>query len=359
MWLFSTYKDLGILFLPVWIVWVILFLLPGSVLHAPISLWIWVIIIMGIDVSHVWSTLFRTYLDKQEFQNHKKVLILAPFFACIFLFPLAQESSQYFWRVLAYLAVFHFMKQQYGFFAIYSYKAKHQKKHRWFNDKWVLYISMLYPVLYWHLNDRNFEWFIENDFVSMAWVMNATVHYTLEILYWSIMAGWLIEEVIYVKKGFNTLSYGRILWLFTTLVNWYLGIIWFNSDLAFTLTNVVAHGIPYFALVIFYKVKKQQFQHVIKSRTTLSIAFSIIALSLVFAWFEEYLWDLFLNHEKEAFFSRIMTYPDFNIYNTPIETIALVLLSLPQVTHYILDGFIWKMNASNPHLKQIINANHE
>jgi hypothetical protein len=359
MWLFGKYKDLGILFLPVWMIWVILFLLPGSVLHAPISLWIWVVIIMGIDVSHVWSTIFRTYLDKEEFQNHKKILILAPLLALVLLFPFAQESTQYFWRVLAYLAVFHFMKQQYGFFAIYSYKAKHPKKHSWFKDQWVLYLSMLYPVLYWHLNDRSFEWFIENDFISIPWVMSSSVHYSLEVLYWGVITGWFAEELLYVKKGYNKLSYGRILWLGTTILNWYLGIVWFNSDLAFTLTNVVAHGIPYFALVLFYKVKKQQIQNVIKSKTTLSIAVTIIGLSLVLAGLEEYLWDLFLNHEKEAFFSQIMAYPDFDLYGSHLETIALVLLSLPQVTHYILDGFIWKMNASNPYLKQIINANHE
>ncbi len=359
MWLFGKYKDLGILFLPVWMIWVILFLLPESVLHAPISLWIWVVVIMGIDVSHVWSTIFRTYLDKEEFQNHKKTLILAPLLAFVLLFPIAQESTQYFWRVLAYLAVFHFMKQQYGFFAIYSYKAKHQKKHTWFKDQWVLYLSMLYPVLYWHLNDRSFEWFIENDFISIPWVMSSTVHYTLEVLYWGVITGWFVEELRYVKKGYNKLSYGRILWLGTTILNWYLGIVWFNSDLAFTLTNVVAHGIPYFALVVFYKVKKQQIQNVIKSKTALSIAVTIIGLSLVLAGLEEYVWDLFLNHEKEAFFSKIMAYPDFDLYGSHLETIALVLLSLPQVTHYILDGFIWKMNASNPYLKQIINANHE
>lgn len=358
MWLFGKYKDLGILFLPVWIIWVILFSLPDYILHTTIPLWIWVVVILGIDVSHVWSTIFRTYLDKEEFQNHKKVLILAPLFAFLFLFPLAQESAQYFWRVLAYFAVFHFMKQQYGFFAIYSYKAKHLKKHQWFKDKWVLYISMIYPVIFWHLNERNFEWFIENDFISTSWRLPQQLHIIVETLYWSMIAGWLIEELYYIKKGLNNLSYGRILWLFTTLFNWYLGIVWFNSDLAFTLTNVVAHGIPYFALVIFYKIKKEQLQRVISSKNIIIIVVSIIGLSLLLAGVEEYLWDIFLNHEKEILFSQILDYPNFNFSGTKLETIILVVLSLPQVTHYILDGFIWKMNASNPHLKQIISTKH-
>ena len=29
----------------------------------------------------------------------------------------------------------------------------------------------------------------------------------------------------------------------------------------------------------------------------------------------------------------------------------VALLSAPQIVHYILDGFIWKMNANNPDLR--------
>ena len=30
----------------------------------------WAVFIVGIDVSHVWSTLFRAYLDREEFGSH-------------------------------------------------------------------------------------------------------------------------------------------------------------------------------------------------------------------------------------------------------------------------------------------------
>lgn len=352
MWLFGKHKDLFLLFIPVWIIWIVLFFLPTNFLQNDVPLWIWVVFILGIDVTHVWSTIFRTYLDKEEFNNHKTVLILAPIVAFILLFGIARESVGYFWRVLAYLAVFHFMKQQYGFFAMYTAKAKITKYHRIFKDKWVLYFSMLYPVLFWHLSGRNFVWFVDGDFFNTS--INFPWRIITESIYWITMLGWLIEEVLLIQKKVNIVSYGRILWLMTTLFNWYLGIVFFNSDIAFTLTNVVAHGVPYIALIIFYQLKKNSLHKTLSRRNVFSTIFSILIISCLLAFGEEYLWDMLINREKTAFFSNIIAFPIHEIIPSQFTPLLLVLLSLPQVTHYILDGFIWKMNDANPHLKTIL-----
>ena len=94
MWLFGKHKDLSLLFIPVWIIWIVLFFLPNNFLQNDVPLWIWVVFILGIDVTHVWSTIFRTYLDKEEFNNHKTVLILAPIIAFILLFGIAREAPR-------------------------------------------------------------------------------------------------------------------------------------------------------------------------------------------------------------------------------------------------------------------------
>ena len=332
----------------------VLFFLPNNLLQNDVPLWIWAVFILGIDVTHVWSTLFRTYLDKEEFKNHKTVLILAPLLAFILLLGIARESVAYFWRVLAYLAVFHFIKQQYGFFALYTAKAKLKKTHRIFKDKWVLYFSMLYPVLFWHLSDRNFVWFVDGDFLRMfspfPWRIIS------ESIYWVTMTGWLIEEVFLIQKKINPLSFGRILWLLTTLFNWYLGIVFFNSDVAFTLTNVVAHGIPYLALVIFYQIKKNRFKGILTPNRMRWIIASIITFSFGLAFTEEYFWDMLINREKSILFTSLFNYPMESAVHSSWKILALVLLSLPQVTHYILDGFIWKMDDANPHLKHLLIA---
>ena len=40
-----------------------------------------------------------------------------------------------------------------------------------------------------------------------------------------------------------------------------------------------------------------------------------------------------------------------------LEALMIALLSVPQVTHYIIDGYIWKSNAKNPLIKSLILNN--
>ena len=352
MWLFGRNLDLLALFIPVWVIWALLFCLPVETLDTEIPLWAWVVGVLMIDVAHVWSTTFRTYFDKEEFSNHKQLLGLTPIICFVILFTLASESVEWFWRLLAYLALFHFIKQQYGFFALYSVKSGAIKVKRYISDKLTIYLSMLYPVLFWHLNVRKFSWFVEGDFFQFH-VDSALVWSVLNYVYWLIISGWLVDEIRLIKQQKIHFSTGRILWLFTTAFNWYLGIIYFNSDLAFTLTNVVAHGIPYIALVIYYQATKETRTSSNKRPSILIIGCVIIIGSLLFAFGEEYLWDLFLNQDKQELFGSWISYPE--ISNPRLQAIALALLSLPQVVHYVLDGFIWKMNDTNPHLRNMMN----
>jgi hypothetical protein len=67
----------------------------------------WVILILLIDVAHVYSTLYRTYFDPREFKKQRSLLIAIPFIGFIIGVLAYSISSQLFWRLLAYTAVFH------------------------------------------------------------------------------------------------------------------------------------------------------------------------------------------------------------------------------------------------------------
>ena len=357
-WLFHRTLDLGILFLPVWLTWLVCFALPSDVLQAEVPLWVWVVFILGIDVSHVWSTLFRTYLDPEERSRHRKLLLLTPILCFLVLFGVAGISVSWFWRILAYVAVFHFIKQQYGFFALYRYRSGIRLTKRFFRDKWVIYFSMLYPVLYWHLSgDRQFTWMTDGDFFSLPFDFSMDqVLLWGNGIYWLIMAGWILEDVSLTRKQGTQPSIGKHLWFLTTALNWYLGIVWFNSDLAFTLTNVVAHGLPYIALIMFYRSKKEALSTTASpsaiSKQVLK-HFWLIPAILLLALGEEYLWDMTLFREKGAFFEAFFHYP-VQVLEHPVgQAIAYALLALPQVSHYVIDGFIWRFGASNPELSKI------
>jgi hypothetical protein len=365
-WLFSKNIDLFLLLLPVWLCWLACFALPESILQKDLPLWFWAVFILGIDVSHVWSTIFRTYLDKDEFSRHKSLLLYAPVISFIAFFALASISQMWFWRVLAYLALYHFIKQQYGFLALYHLKSGKNLHAKIFKDKWIIYFGMLYPVAYWHISgNRVFNWFIQHDFINIgeqitiyAQQLKPIVEQALPIfnvVYWLILVAWLVEEWLRTKSMNLPLQKGKILWIITTATNWYLGIVFFNSDIVFSLTNVVAHGIPYMVLVLYYVDRKKQIRQSTDTKTLTEKGLSIglmLLLILFLAFGEEYLWDMLLYREKQPLFESLISYPIAAATNPFIQAIVLALLSIPQVSHYIIDGYIWK-GKKNPYVKKV------
>ncbi len=359
IWLFSPKMDLLVLNLPVWLCWAICLALPVSILEQDLPMWFWVVFILGIDVSHVWSTIFRTYLDKEEFQNHRQVLIRTPILVFLILFPIAAWSTLWFWRVMAYVALHHFIKQQYGFLALYRAKFGY-KPRKILADRWVIYFSMLYPVAYWHLtSQRQFNWFVNGDFFNLnAFTsFSPTFFAWTNAIYWLVLLAWLVEEILYHRQAGLGLAWGKILWLLTTATNWYLGIVYFNSDVAFSLTNVVAHGLPYMALTFYYVQRKKVVLNedfTLSGGQMLAQVMFMLGIVLLLALGEEYLWDLWLNQERQAFFGTFLSYPMAALDNRWLRAGAFALLSIPQVSHYIIDGHIWRGSKKNPHLKRVL-----
>lgn len=351
-WIFNKKTDILGLLLPVWMVLTVIFFLPESFIQSDFPLWMWVVLVLGIDVSHVWSTIFRTYLDKEEREKHKLLLGATPILAFAFLFVVAFLSPFWFWRILAYLALFHFIKQQYGFMMLYKVKGKDFAPRKWLTDKQVIYFSMLYPVIFWHFSpDRAFSWFISGDFFPFhSWMPLSETFWTVaNLCYLAIILSWLGLEIRRSQK-----STGKILWVLTTTANWFLGIVYFNSDIVFTITNVVAHGIPYVILIIQYEHRKSIIRT--RHRSLFLISFYVIIGILLLGTVEEYFWDIFLYGEHRSFYESFTPYFSVFAEHPTTVALALALLSLPQVTHYILDGFIWKSNDKNPYVKSIFSA---
>ncbi|MEM9324353.1 MAG: hypothetical protein AAGA85_01800 [Bacteroidota bacterium] len=348
-WIFNKRTDLTWLFLPVWMCWLVLLLLPADIRTMDSPLWVWIVFVLGIDVSHVWSTLFRTYLDREEFTKHRRLLIFAPVAGFLLALIIASISLTLFWRILAYVAVFHFVKQQYGFMRIYKAKARDFGRQR-IGDNFVIYLSMIYPILFWHLNsDRAFSWFMDGDFVSFNLGPLLPVFNTVgTAIYVCLIGAWLVQELLRQRGNFPV---GKLLWVLTTAVNWSLGIVFFNSDLVFTITNVVAHGMPYMALVIFYQRRKGKLTHA--RNRGVAYALTIIGVVLLLAFGEEYFWDQFVNRTHPQVFGAVFPYLA-EAPTLPWQVLATAFLSVPQIAHYIIDGFIWKNNEKNPYLKPVL-----
>lgn len=306
----------------------------------------WAILVMGVDVSHVYSTIYRTYLDHDTMQRHGIFLMLLPFAVLIICIVLYSFGALVFWRVMAYVAVFHFVRQQYGFLRVY---ARHEQQTAWQRriDAFAIYTTTLYPIVDWHLaGQKNFNWFMKGDFVFFYQVGLRKVAFTA---YVAVMAVYVAKELHLLwksKSGFNLPRNGILL---GTLLSWYVGIVHFNSDLAFTAINVMSHGIPYIALVWIYGNKK----HCQRSAENAPLAMlfkpryvTLFVVSLlILAFMEEGLWDAWVwhNDEHHALFAPFHAVLGGAGPDSGWLKLLVPLLSVPQITHYVIDGFIWKM----------------
>jgi len=349
-WIHSASFDLIWFHLPTIVVLLIIWLLPTSIIESTeMSPWFWLLFIAGIDVSHVYSTLFRTYFHSEQFVRNKQLFILIPlicFVIAVFLYSL---SSIIFWRVLAYLAVFHFIRQQYGFLRIYSRKESLGKLNS-IVDKMTIYSATLYPIVYWHLcGDRVFKWFVENDFVLFS-NQHENILGFIQLIYLAIISTWLATTCFKLFK-YRIFNIPKFIWITSTILSWYFGIVYFNSDLVFTMLNVVAHGIPYMALVWHYSGKEKpsvKFDILIW-REGLNKSKSLVIFILILLFFgiiEEALWDSLVWQDHSIFFGFL--YSNINLVNSrEFQSLIIPVLALPQMVHYVLDGFIWRVNKPN------------
>lgn len=310
-----------------------------------VPLWVWICFVLLIDVAHVYATLFRTYLNGAAFHNNKNILLAIPAVAWIGGSLLYSLDAIYFWRALAYLAVFHFIRQQFGFVILYSRKDPAEfKKFRWL-DCAVIYMATIYPILFWHTNmPRNFSWFVAGDFIETLPQVATQVGL---FAYIAVALAHVIKEIALATKT-RFFNLPKNILMTGTALSWWVGIVTFNSDMAFTITNVVSHGIPYMALIWLYHHQKSTIAEQTGSVRKRKIAQALISNVVIFfaflailAYLEEGLWDGLVWREHLSLFAPFSFLP--SIGDTAILALLVPLLSLPQSTHYLLDGFIWRV----------------
>lgn len=338
VWLFSKRIDLAVFL--------------GSAIASMIALWIgaqmgvldddtpdwaWIPAILLIDVAHVYSTGFRVYLDTDELRRRPWLYALVPALGYVLGIALYSEGAMVFWRALAYVAVFHFVRQQYGWVALYRAKAGERDRPGWWIDTIAVYVASVYPLIYWHTHlPRNFWWFLPRDFAALPVI----IHTIAEPLYWLALAAYAINS-LYRWRVKGQINPGKDIVVATTALCWYLGIVTYNSDYAFTVTNVIIHGIPYMALIYWHsreRLARAEGQGPYRIFAHGPYAFIFILWGLAFL--EEMLWDRGIWQERDWLFGGYWELGWLKIFIVP-------LLALPQITHYILDGFIWRRR-SNP-----------
>ena len=337
-WLFSAPIDLAVFGGTAAIALVLVALGPSGT--APE--WSWITGVLLVDVAHVWSTAYVVYLDPYEWRRRPIVYAATPVVAFAIGVALYAWSEGAFWRAIAYLAVFHFVRQQYGWVMMYRARAgERDRVGRWL-DGATIYAATLYPLLWWHASlPRNFAWMRDGDFVAG---LSRAVIAPARVIYIALL-------VLYAARIRRPIAWGKHLVVATTIACWYTGIVATNSDYAFTVTNVFVHGVPYLALVYLYAraaAREPRSADGLAARLVGRGVIVFLATLWVVAYAEELLWDRTLWHERSWLFGSGIDVGGAAVVIAP-------LLAVPQLTHYFLDGLLWR-RAANPRVGMLSSA---
>lgn len=342
-WLFSAPVDLGVfLGSAALALGALLIGARAGVLNDRAPEWTWIPAVLLIDVAHVWGTGFRVYFDATELKRRPWLYTLVPVLGLIIGIALYSEGQIVFWRALAYMAVFHFVRQQYGWVMLYRARVGERDRFGRWLDTATIYLATVYPLIYWHAHlPRPFWWFVENDFITTVGL--STLERVVRPLYLLTLSAFVVRS-LYRWVTLRQMNPGKDIVVLTTAACWYAGIVTFNSDYAFTVTNVIIHGVPYLALVYWYaRTRRPQADKAYRFLTRGPVTF--LATLWLIAYLEELLWDRGVWHDRAWLFGA-----GWNV--GMLKVIIVPLLALPQLTHYVLDGFIWRRK-SNPNFSLI------
>lgn len=345
-WIFSPALDLLAFALPA-LVALVAFGVLAATPERPAggSEWVWVGGVLLVDVAHVWSTLFITYLNPAELRRHPERYALVPaggWLLGVLAYSLA--GAEWFWRGLAYLAVFHFVRQQHGWMVLYRARAGERSALGKWIDGAAIYAATLYPLVWWHAHlPRRFDWFLPGDFLRGAPLELASA---AGVLYAACLAAYGARAVARAARR-EPIAWGKHLLLLATAATWYAGIVFFDDDDAFTLTNVLTHGVPYAVLVFSYArhtaPREPGWGGRLLGGSPWAAGARFLACLWLLAYVEELCWDRALWHERPHVFGE-------GYELASLETWLVPLLAVPQLTHYVLDGLFWR-RARNANLR--------
>mmetsp|Transcript_4727 Transcript_4727/g.8539 ORF Transcript_4727/g.8539 Transcript_4727/m.8539 type:complete len:376 (-) Transcript_4727:95-1222(-) len=342
------------------------FTLPtiGSLVVAPYLWWhtdpdrmplaAYLVLVVFTDVGHVWTTIFRTYMDSDERSRRPLLYWLSPPVIFLLSFALHYLSPIGFWTVLGYCAIYHFMKQFYGWMAIY--KGRCMERWDWALDKWVIYGGALLPCAYWHADpERSMDWFHMDG--PLVVPLPQWTQPLLVVTWVAVLAAYFARQGQLAYRGqFNA---GKSLLVLYCYVTWAAGVLIPHKMIALCFLNLI-HAFPSYLIIFFACQNKYAPLKPVSCTDRLTKWFCTasnwpwyIGFFCLIAFVEELLWDCLVWHEYTAQYLDLM---ELDLQLPELGHVALsavsAALTLPQAVHYWLDTHIWKMGpGQNPGLK--------
>jgi hypothetical protein len=323
-----------------------------------VPLWAFVALVVAVDVAHVWTTMFRTYLDYDELQRRWRLYTCVPCTVLVCSTLVHYHSATRYWTAVAYLAIYHFISQDYGLISLYNRKRGVRNHFEYRVDKWTLTAGCIGPVLLWHASPtKRFDWFQNGEtfLVTVPPVLVPLIYvvYACSAALYLLVAfrNWHIFGIVHSGK-YDIMA--------ATWLTWFVGSLVDNELVSLAFVNLF-HGVPFFFLVhkaCVYRWANRKAvrwgERLVKYIVRPTNVHLFYLLPFALALLEELLWDIFVWQHYIPDYLPLL-FPGSKTTHLPqlspmAMSLAVSLLALPQVTHYVLDGFIWRLDGSNPQL---------
>ncbi|MCW8137768.1 MAG: hypothetical protein KIT58_02575 [Planctomycetota bacterium] len=352
-WIVSPRFDLALLAAPAAATAVAL-LLPAT---DGVPLWAFLLLVVAFDVAHVWSTLYLSYLDREAMARRRLLFLLPVPLSLLVAYRLHAHSPVLFWTLLAYVAIHHFAAQQWGFIALYKLRAGERDPVDRYLDKWTLWVGALGPVLWWHASPgRRFDWFGHGE--EFLFALDPGLRPDIAVVMGAFAAVWVARQTWHLAWG--RLCVGKALWMVAAWLSWSLGIGLADHPLVSLAAINLLHGVPFLGLVWFrcnrrWEGRTDAAPSPLLARLSQRRAlWAFYGLIVLLALLEEGLWDGAL----WGVYLAGLTGLEPPALSDAGRSLLVAALATPQIVHYYLDAWLWKLDGSNPDLHEALGVPH-
>lgn len=280
---------------------------------------------MLVDGSHVYSTYLVSYGDKDMYRQLKPLLYGIPLALIASAFTLQYIGhQQYFYYFLAYLAAVHFIRQEFGWMKIATHFDS--QAPGWLNklDVWSSYGMTILPMLYVTRKEgiNNF-WYQKGD---LFFTPDIIAHTAIN-LYWPVVGLFVAGNAYHAYKT-RRLNLSKYLVAINTFFGWYMSKVYVQNIYLAVWLMIFHHGLPYYFIV--FKTER-----VSKNISWLQglgrFKYPAIYAGCVLVFFG-FLWSHAMNPYAASMRSSSLF----------LKSLIYAIAVTPQMTHFILDGYIWK-----------------
>ena len=353
-WLVSQKFDVAMLALPM-VAALASLLTVREAWQGALPLWAFLIVIVAFDVTHVWATIYLTYFDREVLAKRRLLLGLTPLLSFFVAYRVHSHSAALFWSLLAYVAIFHFVQQQWGFIALYKSRAGEKNRLDYYLDRWTLWVGAIGPVLLWHASPkRQFDWFNAGE--SFIFRLDSAFKSEITLAMGVFGGAWLLRQAHVIATG-GQLNVGKVLWMVCSWVSWVVGISLSNHPFVSAAFLNLFHG-PQFLAIVWHRARHRFQKHpeatgpVVRAMFQKGRWLAFYAVLLGIAIVEETLWDGVV---WRVYLPKLLSVETLRFEGAALS-VWVALLSVPQITHYYLDAWIWKLDGSNPDLLGFLRA---